>query len=76
MSAHAAMHRPLTHYHRIVIKIGSALLVDRHQGLKREWLNRLCEDIAALKAKGVEVMVVSSGAIALDGPFCIRIPVP
>ncbi|MAM13211.1 MAG: glutamate 5-kinase [Rhizobiaceae bacterium] len=59
------MHRSLTHYRRIVIKIGSALLVDRTHGLKTDWLNRLCDDIAALKAAGVEVLVVSSGAVAL-----------
>ena len=57
--------RSLAHYRRIVIKIGSALLVDRKAGLKRDWLDSLTADIAALKAKGVEVLVVSSGAIAL-----------
>ncbi|KQY13671.1 glutamate 5-kinase [Rhizobium sp. Root482] len=61
----AATRKPLEKYRRIVIKIGSALLVDRKTGLKREWLNALCADIAALRAKGVEVLVVSSGAIAL-----------
>ncbi|TPW31444.1 glutamate 5-kinase [Martelella alba] len=57
--------RALAHYHRIVIKIGSALLVERGNGLKRDWLRRLCDDIAVLKEKGVEVLVVSSGAVAL-----------
>ncbi|PYE88046.1 glutamate 5-kinase [Phyllobacterium leguminum] len=55
----------LKQYRRIVVKIGSALLVDRASGLKREWLESLGEDIAALAAAGVEVLVVSSGAIAL-----------
>jgi len=60
---------------RIVIKIGSALLVDRKSGLKKAWLNAMCADIAALTARGVEVLVVSSGAIAmgrtvLDLPSC------
>lgn len=50
---------------RIVIKIGSALLVDRSHGLKSEWLQSLCSDIAELKANGAEVLVVSSGAIAM-----------
>ncbi|HKJ60435.1 MAG TPA: glutamate 5-kinase [Hyphomicrobiales bacterium] len=51
---------------RIVIKIGSALLADRDTGLlKSEWLGALCDDIAALKADGRDVVVVSSGAIAL-----------
>ncbi|CAN7408499.1 glutamate 5-kinase [Rhizobium sp. LjRoot98] len=57
--------KPLEKYRRIVIKIGSALLVDRKSGLKKQWLNAMCADIAALRAKGVEVLVVSSGAIAL-----------
>lgn len=56
---------PLNSYRRIVVKIGSALLVDRATGLKTEWLRSLVEDIAALARDGVEVLVVSSGAIAL-----------
>ncbi|MBR0557760.1 glutamate 5-kinase [Ciceribacter sp. L1K23] len=55
----------LSTYRRIVIKIGSALLVDRSTGLKKAWLDAICDDIAALRSKGVEVLVVSSGAIAL-----------
>lgn len=51
---------------RIVVKVGSALLVDSKTGaLKREWLSSLATDIAGLKAEGREVIVVSSGAIAL-----------
>ena len=50
---------------RIVIKIGSALLVDRKSGLKKAWLDAMCADIAELAGRGVEVMVVSSGAIAM-----------
>jgi glutamate 5-kinase len=57
--------KPLDRYRRIVIKIGSALLVDRKTGLKKAWLEGMCADIAALKAKGIDVLVVSSGAIAL-----------
>jgi uridylate kinase len=53
--------KPLDRYRRIVIKIGSALLVDRKTGLKKPWLDGMCADIAALKAKGVDVLVVSSG---------------
>jgi glutamate 5-kinase len=56
---------PLRSHRRITVKIGSALLVDRESGLKRAWLAALCEDIAALRAAGAEVLVVSSGAIAL-----------
>jgi glutamate 5-kinase len=57
--------KPLSRYKRIVIKIGSALLVDRGSGLKKAWLDAICDDIADLKARGVDVLVVSSGAIAL-----------
>ncbi|WP_438751232.1 glutamate 5-kinase [Pararhizobium sp. O133] len=60
-----ATRKPLEKYRRIVIKIGSALLVDRKTGLKKHWLNAMCADIAALRAKGIDVLVVSSGAIAL-----------
>lgn len=50
---------------RIVIKVGSALLVDRDSGLKENWLASLCEDIAMLTDGGAQVLLVSSGAIAL-----------
>ena len=55
----------LRKYRRITVKIGSALLVDRQTGLKRDWLASLVADIAALVEAGSEVLVVSSGAIAL-----------
>mgnify|MGYP002525236821 CR=1 FL=1 len=51
---------------RIVIKIGSALLVDAESGLlRRDWLANLAKDVAMLKADGKEVLIVSSGSIAL-----------
>jgi len=51
---------------RIVIKIGSALLVDSaNASLRLEWLQSVCADIADLRARGAEVIVVSSGAISL-----------
>jgi glutamate 5-kinase len=59
------MLKQLKDYRRIVIKIGSALLVDRSTGLKQNWLESLGQDIAVLHHAGVEVLVVSSGAIAL-----------
>lgn len=56
----------LAHAQRIVIKIGSALLVDQESGdLRRPWLDAMADDIAACRARGQEVVVVSSGAIAL-----------
>jgi glutamate 5-kinase len=51
-------------FRRIVIKIGSSLLVDE-RGLKSDWLDTLAADLAALAAGRRELMVVSSGAIAL-----------
>lgn len=51
---------------RIVIKIGSVLLVDSGSGrLHAKWLESLAQDIAACRARGQEVIIVSSGAIAL-----------
>ncbi|MEX3015284.1 glutamate 5-kinase [Gymnodinialimonas hymeniacidonis] len=51
---------------RVVIKIGSALLVDRDTGaLRADWLVGLASDVAALKANGTDIILVSSGAIAL-----------
>lgn len=55
----------LSSYRRITVKIGSALLVDRASGLKTDWLAALVDDIARLSHAGVEILVVSSGAIAL-----------
>jgi glutamate 5-kinase len=50
---------------RLVVKIGSALLVEQEAGtIHRTWLNALADDMAALAACGKEVIVVSSGAIA------------
>ena len=58
--------KDLAHAKRIVVKIGSALLVDGESGrLRQSWLEALADDLAALKAQGKQVIVVSSGAIAL-----------
>ena len=51
---------------RIVVKIGSALLVDGDTGrLRAGWLKSLAEDVAGLSGRGVQVILVSSGSIAL-----------
>lgn len=51
---------------RVVIKIGSALLVDKQSGaMRRDWLHGLARDVADLKQKGMDVILVSSGSIAL-----------
>lgn len=57
--------RALSAYKRVTLKIGSALLVDGKTGLKRQWLAAMAADIAELRNRGAEVLVVSSGAIAL-----------
>lgn len=63
----------LAHYKRIVIKVGSALLVDPQTGLRAEWLNSLISDVVKLRQKGVEILLVSSGAIAL-GRTLLQLP--
>ncbi len=51
---------------RVVVKIGSALLVEKSSGrVNRAWLETLAADVAAMRARGQEVVIVSSGAIAL-----------
>ena len=60
------MSDPLQNAKRLVIKIGSSLLVDSDTGnLRRDWLRSLCADVATPRRKGSEVILVSSGAIAL-----------
>ena len=58
------MTRTVSGRRRIVVKIGSALLVGGG-GLRHRWLEGLCADLARRHADGVEIVVVSSGAIAL-----------
>lgn len=51
---------------RLVIKIGSALLVDGTSGdLREDWLRGLAQDVAELRKAGTDVLIVSSGSIAL-----------
>lgn len=64
----------LKSFRRIVIKAGSSLLIDHDQGcVKRRWLESLAKDIADLHAQGTDVLVVSSGSIAL-GRTVLRLP--
>ncbi|MEZ5734787.1 MAG: glutamate 5-kinase [Novosphingobium sp.] len=49
---------------RLVVKVGSSLLVNR-EGLRREWLEGLVREMAEARARGQDVIIVSSGAIAL-----------
>jgi len=59
---------------RLVIKIGSALLVDEDTGRPHQaWLDALCDDIAAAHARGQEVLIVTSGAVAIGrGPLGMK----
>ncbi|MEZ5935096.1 MAG: glutamate 5-kinase [Alphaproteobacteria bacterium] len=50
---------------RLVVKIGSSLLVDSERGLRKAWLESLAEDIAERRAAGDQLIVVTSGAIAM-----------
>ena len=61
----AAMPSHLKPYRRIVIKIGSALLVDRKTGLRERWLKSLLADVAKFAGEGSQILIVSSGAISL-----------
>ena len=58
---------------RLVIKIGSALLVDPKGEVRTAWLRTLVADIAARKAAGQQIIIVSSGAIAL-GARRLKLP--
>ena len=59
---------------RLVVKIGSALLVDHASGRVRStWLNSLADDVAQLRSEGRQVVLVSSGAIAL-GRHVLKLP--
>jgi len=58
--------RTLKSARRVVVKIGSALLVDESTGgLRRRWLEALADDVAVMRGAGQEVILVSSGAIAV-----------
>ena len=57
---------PLAQARRVVVKIGSTLLVDDATGtLRRAWLDALSDDVARMRERGQDVVLVSSGAIAL-----------
>ena len=58
---------PLQNARRIVLKIGSSLIAESAT-LRQEWLNTMARDIAQLHGQGCEVIIVSSGAVALGRP--------
>ena len=56
----------ITKANRIVIKIGSALLFDPVRGeARKDWMSALAKDVARLRAQGAQVVLISSGSIAL-----------
>ena len=64
----------LSSFRRIVVKVGSSLLVDQAKGAARgAWLEALTDDLAALHSQGCDVLVVSSGSIAL-GRTVLKLP--
>lgn len=69
-STRKTMMKIFSPYKRVTLKIGSSLLVDRQsRRLRQEWLDSLAQDIAGLRAQGKEVLIVSSGAVALGQPL-------
>ena len=57
---------PVAEARRLIVKIGSSLLVDEDSGhIRRAWMDSLCDDVARCRARGQEVILVSSGAVAV-----------
>jgi glutamate 5-kinase len=70
----AAVTPSLDRFRRIVVKVGSSSLFDHAAGaLRREWLEALADDLADRAKAGVDLLVVSSGAIAL-GRNVLKLP--
>src|ERR1700742_3024273 len=69
------MARPsLKKFRRIVVKVGSSLLIDSDAGeVRTSWLSALADDLAKLHKDGRDVLVVSSGSIAL-GRAKLKLP--
>jgi len=74
MSKSATKSPRLSDFRRIVVKVGSSLLVDSAAGrVNEDWLTALAEDIAALHKNNCDILIVSSGAIAL-GRAVLKLP--
>jgi glutamate 5-kinase len=73
--SHSMTRRPsLKNFRRIVVKVGSSLLVDSDAGeVRARWLAALAADLAHLHGEGRDLLVVSSGAIAL-GRSRLKLP--
>ncbi len=64
----------MTSSKRLVVKIGSSILVDESKGeIRKDWLEALTADVAKLHAEGCEVVLVSSGAIRLGRTY-LKLP--
>jgi glutamate 5-kinase len=50
---------------RLIVKVGSALLVEKDGSVRRDWLAGLVEELVARRAQGQQIVIVSSGAVAL-----------
>ena len=62
----AAASSPIATAHRLVVKVGSSILIDAATGrADQAWLKAFAADVARLAARGQQVVVVSSGAVAL-----------
>lgn len=65
-AAHETHAERLVNARRVVIKIGSALFIDQQTGaMNRAWLEGVCADVADMRRAGKDVVIVSSGAVAL-----------
>src|SRR4030095_14700494 len=68
---------PVESARRLVVKIGSSILVDETRGeVRRDWLEALSDDVARLRKGGCEVVLVSSGAIRLGRTHLRLLPGP
>src|SRR5882757_7672281 len=73
-TASMARRPALKNFRRIVVKVGSSLLIDSDAGeVRASWLTALAADIAKLHGEGREILIVSSGSIAL-GRSRLRLP--
>lgn len=59
----------LSNIKRIVVKVGSSLIIDSNNVVRKSWLDTMASDIADLKRSGKEVIIVTSGAVALGRPY-------
>lgn len=65
-AAHVTHAERLANARRVVVKIGSALFIDQQTGaINRAWLEGVCADVADMRRAGKDVVIVSSGAVAL-----------